>query len=75
MAGIALIFTGIVLTAMTDSLSEFVQTEAAALMMGLIAAGAWCIVYGSMMLGRLNIANYNDAREQAMLKATRARLL
>ena len=68
-AGIALIFTGTVLTAMTDSLSEFVQTEAAALMMGLIAAGAWCIVYGSMMLGRLNIANYNDAREQAIAES------
>ena len=49
--GHALIFTGIVLTALTDSLSEFVQTEAAALMMGLIAVGVWCIVYGSMMLG------------------------
>ena len=74
-AGIALIFTGIVLTAMTDSLSEFVQTEAAALMMGLIAAGAWCIVYGSMMLGRLNIANYNDAREQAIAESDEGKVI
>ena len=71
-AGIALVFTGIVLTALTDSLSEFVQTEAAALMMGLIAVGVWCIVYGSMMLGRLNIANYNDAREQAIAESDEA---
>ena len=74
-AGIALIFTCIVLTAMTDSLSEFVQTEAAALMMGLIAAGAWCIVYGSMMLGRLNIANYNDAREQAIAESDEGKVI
>ena len=49
-AGIALIFTGIVLTALTDSLSEFVQTEAGALMMGLIAVGVWCIVYGKVIV-------------------------
>ena len=73
--GIALIFTGIVLTALTDSLSEFVQTEAAALMMGLIAVGVWCIVYGSMMLGRLNIANYNDAREQAIAESDEGKVI
>ena len=69
------IFTGIVLTALTDSLSEFVQTEAAALMMGLIAVGVWCIVYGSMMLGRLNIANYNDAREQAIAESDEGKVI
>lgn len=74
-AGIALVFTGIVLTALTDSLSEFVQTEAAALMMGLIAVGVWCIVYGSMMLGRLNIANYNDAREQAIAESDEGKVI
>ena len=63
------------LTALTDSLSEFVQTEAAALMMGLIAVGVWCIVYGSMMLGRLNIANYNDAREQAIAESDEGKVI
>ena len=50
-AGIVLIFTGIVALALTEGASEFVQEEMAALMMGLVAAGVWCIVYGSMMLG------------------------
>ena len=63
-AGIALVFTGIVLTALTDSLSEFVQTEAAALMMGLIAVGVWCIVYGSTMRA-----------SRRLLKATRVKSL
>lgn len=65
-AGIAFVFTGIVAMACTDAASEFVQMEAAALMMGCFAVGAFLIVYGSMLLGRLNIANYNQAREQAL---------
>ncbi|MEE0706453.1 MAG: helix-turn-helix transcriptional regulator [Adlercreutzia sp.] len=65
-AGIVFVFTGIVAMACTDAASEFVQMEAAALMMGCFAVGAFLIVYGSMLLGRLNIANYNQAREQAL---------
>ena len=44
-------------------------------MMGLIAVGVWCIVYGSMMLGRLNIANYNDAREQAIAESDEGKVI
>ena len=74
-AGIVLIFTGIVALALTEGASEFVQEEMAALMMGLVAAGVWCIVYGSMMLGRLNIANYNDAREQTIAESDEGKLI
>lgn len=65
-AGIALVFAGIVIMALGDSASEFVQMELAAVMMVCIAVAAGLIVYGSMMLGRLNVANYNEAREQAL---------
>lgn len=65
-AGIVFIFAGIVTTACTDAAPEFIQMEAAALMMAFFAVGSFLIVYGSMLLGRLNIANYNQAREQAL---------
>lgn len=65
-AGIALVFTGIVLTAFGDNASEFVQMELASAMMVCIAAAAGLIVYGSLMLSRLNVANYNQAREMAL---------
>lgn len=70
-----LIFTGIVALALTEGASEFIQEEMAALMMGLVAAGVWCIVYGSMMLGRLNVANYNDAREQTIAESDEGKLI
>lgn len=73
--GIVLIFAGIVALGLTEGASEFVQTEMAALMMGCVAAGVWCIVYGSMMLGRLNIANYNDAREQAIAESDEGKVI
>ena len=41
----------------------------------LLVAGMWCIVYGSMMLGRLNIANYNDAREQTIAESDEGKLI
>ena len=74
-AGIVLIFTGIVALALTEGASEFIQEEMAALMMGLVAAGVWFIVYGSMMLGRLNVANYNDAREQTIAESDEGKLI
>lgn len=74
-AGIVLIFAGIVALCLTEGASEFVQEEMAAFMMGCIAVGVWCIVYGSIMLGRLNIANYNDAREQAIAESDEGKLI
>lgn len=74
-AGIVLIFAGIVALALTEGASEFVQEEMAALMMGCVAAGVWCIVYGSMMLGRLNVANYNDAREQTIAESDEGKII
>ena len=40
--------------------------ELASAMMVCIAAAAGLIVYGSLMLSRLNVANYNQAREMAL---------
>ena len=75
-AGIVLIFTGIVaLGSDRGGLASSFRNEMAALMMGLVAAGVWCIVYGSMMLGRLNIANYNDAREQTIAESDEGKLI
>lgn len=74
-AGIVLIFTGIVALALTEGASEFIQEEMVALMMGCVAAGVWCIVYGSMMLGRLNVANYNDAREQTIAESDEGKII
>lgn len=74
-AGIALVFAGIVALGLTDGMDEFTQMEMAAVMMGCIAAGAWCIVYGSMMLSRLSIANYNDAREQALAESDEGKVI
>lgn len=42
---------------------------------GARCSGVWCIVYGSMMLGRLNVANYNDAREQTIAESDEGKLI
>lgn len=64
--GLAAIFAGIVAMALTDTLSEFWQTEAAALMLALVGVGASSIAWGGIMLSRTNVAAYNDAREEAL---------
>lgn len=73
--GILAIFAGIVPLCLTDGASEFIQQEMASLMMAFIAIGVWCIVYGSIMLGRLNIANYNDAREQSIAESDEGKVI
>ena len=69
MAGIVLVFVGIVALALTDGADEFLQTEMAGVMMVCDAVGAGLIVYGSMLLARLNVRNYNEAREQAIAES------
>ncbi len=64
--GVALIFAGIVIMALSDGASELIQLELAAVMMAFIAVAAGLIIYGSIMLSRLNVANYNQAREMAL---------
>lgn len=67
--GICLIFTGIVACTLADGRGEFVEYIAAGFLLALIAAGTWLIVRGAILLGRLNIAAYNEAREQAMVES------
>ena len=65
-AGLFLIFVGIVGATLADGRGEFVEGIASGFMIALIAAAVWIIVRASMLLARLNVANYNDAREQAL---------
>ena len=65
-AGLFLIFVGIVGATLADGRGEFVEGIASGFMMALIAMAVWLIVRASMLLARLNVANYNDAREQAL---------
>lgn len=65
-AGIVLVFTGVMISAFGEGAAEFIQLELAAATMACIAAAAGLIVYGSLMLSRLNVANYNQAREMAL---------
>lgn len=64
--GILLVFAGIVAMVVSDGSGTFLETEMAGVMMVCMAAGAWCIVYGGMLLARLNVGTYNEAREQAI---------
>ncbi len=68
-AGIFLIFVGIVGASLTDGNGDFVEGIASGFMMALIAIAVWLIVRTSMLLARLNVANYNDAREQALAES------
>lgn len=38
-------------------------------MMALIAIAVWLIVHASILLSRVYVANYNEAREQAMAES------
>ncbi len=64
--GLVCIFMGIVIVSFTDGMDEATQMLAASIMFGLIAVGVLAIIYGSLRLSRLNISNYNAAREEAL---------
>ncbi len=68
-AGIFLIFVGIVGASLTDGNGDFVEGIASGFMMALIAIAVWLIVRTSMLLARLNVTNYNNAREQALAES------
>ncbi len=73
--GILCIFGGVVLCIFFDEASEVAQQLAAAGLIALVAVGAALIVYGGIMLGRLNIANYNEAREQTIAESDEGKIL
>ncbi len=68
-AGIFLIFVGIVGASLTDGSGDFVEGIASGFMMALIAIAVWLIVRASILLSRVYVANYNEAREQAMAES------
>lgn len=68
-AGLALLFAGVVGACFADGRGEFVEGMAAGLLIALLAVAAWLIVRGSMLLARLNVANYNLAREEALAES------
>lgn len=67
--GICLIFAGVVGACLVDGRGEFAEGIAAGLLVALVAAAAWLIVRGGILLSRLNVANYNEAREQALAES------
>ena len=67
--GIFLLFVGIMGACLTDGSGDFTKGIASGFMMALIAMAVWLIIRASMLLSRLNVANYNDAREQAMAES------
>ena len=67
--GIALLFIGVAGCAVADGRGEFAEGIAAGFLIALLAAGAWLIVRGGILLSRLNVANYNEAREQALAES------
>lgn len=73
--GILCIFAGVVLCIFFDEASEVAQQLAASGLIALVAVGAALIVHGGVMLGRLNIANYNEAREQTIAESDEGKIL
>lgn len=57
-AGIALIFVGIMVNALAED-TPFEETYGPALLFVLVAAAVWLFIYFGMMLGRTNLAEYN----------------
>lgn len=68
-AGLFLLFAGVVGAGFADGRGELAEGVAAGLLIALLAASAWLIVRGSMLLSRVNVSNYNEAREQAMAES------
>ena len=64
--GLCLIFAGVVACTVADGRGDLAEEAAATVMLGCVAVAALLIVFASVMLGRLNVANYNRAREQAL---------
>lgn len=67
--GLICIFAGVTVCVYFDNAPDVQQQVAASVLIGAVAVGAALIVRGSIMLGRLNIAGYNDAREQAIAES------
>jgi DNA-binding XRE family transcriptional regulator len=68
-AGLLLLFVGVVAASFSDGHGALAEGIASAAMVALLAAGAWLIVRASILLSRVNVANYNEAREQAMAES------
>ncbi len=64
-AGLLLLFIGVVAASFSDGHGALAEGIASAAMVALLAAGAWIIVRSSILLSRVYVANYNEAREQA----------
>ena len=64
--GLALIFAGVASCAFFDGRGEAVEGMGASLMLAAVAVGVALIVYGGIMLARINIAGYNEGREEAL---------
>ena len=68
-AGLLLLFVGVVAASLSDGHGALAEGIASAAMMALLAAGAWLIARASILLSRVYVANYNEAREQAMAES------
>lgn len=73
--GLLCIFAGVVLAIFFDEAPEMQQQLAASGLVAFVAAGVGLIVHGGIMLGRLNIANYNEAREQTIAESDEGKIL
>lgn len=65
-AGLLLLFIGVVAASLSDGHGALAEGLASAAMVALLAAGAWLIVRASILLSRVNVANYNEACEKAV---------
>lgn len=64
-AGLLLLFVGVVAASLSDGHGALAEGIASTALVALLAAGAWLIVRASILLSRVNVANYNEACEQA----------
>ncbi|MCI2241144.1 helix-turn-helix transcriptional regulator [Adlercreutzia faecimuris] len=67
--GISLIFIGVVASIPADGHGDFAEGIAGGFLVALVAAAAWLIIRSGMLLARLNVANYNASREQALAES------
>lgn len=67
--GIALIFIGLMVVIIFDG-TRFEDREAASALFVLIACGTWCIIRGSMIRARTDIAQWNTKAAHGGLEST-----
>ena len=63
-AGIALIMAGIAVNVWADETLHVDEGWPSTALLMFVAVGVWCIVFGGMQYGRLDIADYNKESEE-----------